>query len=178
MDERERPPPGEGRRATNRRHFADNDNTNNAKTRPPQAMAVTVVDFIIGRMCVVRRTVRFIFDPGIWRYESRAYKTGPRKGQVRRVRVWGVRGNSRISLRRYRNADLAARAYHATKRALGIGLLPFRSGEASLAIMGWAQLTAAGANCAAGQEIAARMRSLGAEPLKERSPGEFWWADC
>jgi hypothetical protein len=183
MDEIKSPPLlAAGRRAANRRRFADNyGSTNNAKTPPPQATTVTIVETIIGRMRVALRIESYIYDPGISSYEARAYKTGPRKGLLRQVRVWGGHRHRRMSIRRYRDAALAAYAYHATRRALGIGLPPFRRGEASFALMGWAQLTAAGANCAAGQEFAARMKSLGVqianEPLKERRLGEFWWAD-
>ena len=92
-------------------------------------IAVTIVDTIIGRECIVLRTERYVYDPHISRYELWPYKTGPHKGKLRQVRVRGVHRDRRISLRRYRNATLAAYAYHATRRALGIGLLPLRSAK-------------------------------------------------
>jgi hypothetical protein len=134
-------------------------------------------------MRAVLRIERFIFDPGIWRYELRPYKTGLRKGQRRLLRVWGEHRDRRISIRRYCDATLAAYAYHATRRALGIvGLFPDRSDATSHNTMASARLTAAGANSTTGQELAARMRALGVriadKPLEERRRGEFWWADC
>jgi hypothetical protein len=165
--EGERPPPGKGRRAQKRRSFAGNyGSTNTTGPRRPQVRTVTIVDAIVGRKSFVLRTER---------------KTGPRKGQPKLVQLQGAHRDRRISIKRYRDARLAADAYHARRRALGIGLLPWRIGEASFAMMGWAQVTTAAANSMAGQDLAARMRSLGVpiatEPLQERHPGEFWFAD-
>lgn len=139
-------------------------------------VAVKCVDTIIGREYIALRTERYIYDPHISRYELWPYKTGPRKGQFRKVRVWGAYRDRRISVRRYRDASLAAYAYQATRRTLGIGLLPLRSCEASLTMMGCAQVTAAGANSTRGQELAARMKSLGVQ-IADEPFGEFWWAD-
>jgi hypothetical protein len=180
--EGERPPPGKGRRARKRRSFAGNyASTNTTGPGRPQARTVTIVDAIVGRKSFVLRTERHIYDLSVSSYALWSYKTGPRKGQPKLVRLKGVHTGRRISIKRYRDARLAADAYHARKRALGIGLLPWRSDEASFAMMGWAQITIAAANSTAGQDLAARMRSLGVPvataPLRERHPGEFWFAD-
>lgn len=68
-------------------------------------VAVTCVDTIIGREYIALRTERYIYDPHISRYELWPYKTGPRKGQFRKVRVWGAYRDRRISVRRYRDAE-------------------------------------------------------------------------
>ena len=119
-DEREHPPPlGRGRREPNRRRFEDSSGST-TKSHEPQVTTVTVVDVCIGRTRVVLRTERYIYDPDIWRYELWPYKTGPRKGQRRWVRVRGGHRNRRISVRRYREATLAVHACRATRRALGL----------------------------------------------------------
>jgi hypothetical protein len=178
MDDQKRSPPW----AAGRRPGIDNNHLHDKpEIRQAQATTVIIVAAVIGHESFALRTVSYIYDPRISRHVLLPYKTGPRAGQLRHVRVQGEHRGKRASIRRYRDAALAARAYHATRRALGVGLLPWRSGEAAFTGMGCAQFTAAGRNSVVGQELAARMQRLGvpvvAEPLEARSLNEFWYAD-
>jgi hypothetical protein len=188
MMDKENPPPAERRRISNRTGFAGNyGSTHRTKPRQPQLITVTVVNTIIGRAHIVQQTMRHIHDPDMITFEFWPRLSGPRKGQRRWVRVRGANLNKRVSIRRFRDATAAAYAYHAMRRALGIRLLPFSAIKNSRGIitafgmMGWAELTANGARSVTGQQFAAEMRSLGvkvcAEPLEERTPDQFWWAD-
>jgi hypothetical protein len=185
MTDKENPSPPlvERRRVLNRRCFSGNyGDTHNTKAHRPQLITVTIVDIFIGGKHIVLRATRSIWDPDILNVEFRPYKSGPRKGQHRRVRVRGACLDRRVSIRRFSNATSAAQAYHATRRALGVGLFPWgRTSETSFALMGPAQLTDSGARSMVGRKFADDMRNLGvrvaSEPTDARYSDEFWWAD-
>ena len=183
MTDKENPSPlAERRRVINRRCFSGNYvDTHSTKAHRPQL--ITDVETFIGRTHIVLRTTRSIWNPDVLNVEFRSYKSGPRKGQLKRVRVRGACIDRRVFIRRFREPTSAAQAYHATRRSLGIiGLLPWRDSKTSFSIMEAAQLTRSGARSVAGLKFADDMRSLGVrvsdEPAEARYPGEFWWADC
>jgi hypothetical protein len=184
MDKESPSPLAERERALNRRCLSGNyHKTLNTKTRGPQLTTLIAVETFIGRTHIVLRTTRSIYDPNVLNIEFWPFKNRPRKGQLRRVRVRGARIDRRVTIRRFNEPTSAAKVYHATRRALGIGLLPWgTNGEGSLTEMWAAQLTDSGARSVAGRQLAAQMRSLGVsvsgEPALARYPAEFWWADC
>jgi hypothetical protein len=145
----------------------------------PQVSAVTRVDAVIGRKWIALRTTSCNYHLDVWRWELWPRKTGPRKGQLRRVRVYGEHRDRRVRLARYPNAELAAEAYNALARYLGPTLL--RSDDHSLTTMTVARLTPTGAKSSTGQAFAVRLKSLGVyvglDLLQPSHPGEFWWAD-
>jgi hypothetical protein len=184
MTDKENPsPPAERRRVKQRRCFAGNYGNGHDTKIYHRPQLITNVETIIGRTHIVLRATRSIWNPDILNVEFWPYKSGPRKGQLRRVRVRGACINRRVSIRRFREATSAAHAYHATRRALGVGLFPWgRTSETSFALMGPAQLTDSGARSMAGRKFADDMRNLGvrvaSEPIDARYSDEFWWADC
>ena len=102
------------------------------------------------------------------------------KAGARRRRLYGDYRAARVTLRRCNDLLVAARAYHAMRRSLGLGLLSFRDYEQPRrsVMIGSALITAAAANTKAGQDALEFLREQGvpaaAEPVEERVE-ELWY---
>jgi hypothetical protein len=178
MGETKNPPlRAKGRRAGNK-----DDSYNRFNTRPGNPLQdctfIVEADAIIGAEFFGLITTHSVYDPHVQRREWWPFKGGRRKGQFRWAKVTGEKRLLSIGVRRYRTPEAAAQAYHATRRALGLTLMPFASNGHDMGMMGSARLTPAGA---ASEAFAARLRCLGVrvsqDPLEERQPGEFGWVD-
>jgi hypothetical protein len=182
MVERKNPPlRARGRRAGSK--DVSNNCPNTRLSDPLQGcISIVEVDAIIGAAFFGLITILSVYDPHVQRREWWPFKSGRRKGQFRWVVVSGEKRLRSVRVRRYHTPGAAALAYSATRRALGMGLLPHAFDGHDLRIMGWATLTPAGAASDKGRAFAKRLRSLGVgvcdNPMEARRPGEFWWVDC
>ena len=122
--------------------------------------------------CIALRIENYLVISHVWRY---VYRNG------RRRRLYGDYRDPCITVRRYNDLEVAGRAYHAMRRSLGLGLLPFRDYEQPrrTVSMGAALITVAAANTKAGQDALEFLREQGvptaAEPVEERSVEELWY---
>jgi hypothetical protein len=122
--------------------------------------------------CIALRIENYLVISHVWRY---VYRNG------RRRRLYGDYRDPCITVRRYNDLEVAGRAYHAMRRSLGLGLLPFRDYEQPRrsVMMGNALITAAAANTKARQDALEFLREQGvrtaAEPAEERSVEELWY---
>jgi hypothetical protein len=146
--------------------------TNEGPEEENQDTAITVVDMIVDCDSIALRIENYLVVPHVWRY---VYRNG------RRRRLYGDYRDVRVTLRRYNDLLVAARAYHAMRRSLGLGLLPFRDYEQPrrTVSMGAALITVAAANTKTGQDALEFLREQGvrtaAEPVEERGVEELWY---
>jgi hypothetical protein len=142
----------------------------------------TIVETIIGRAFIVIRTERYFYYPDVIAFGWWPYKTGTRKGLSRRVRIHGERGESRVTIRRFRDPTEVARAYHALRQSLDMPRCGIRDRNGSLVMMGAAFLTHRGAGSAEGQTFGTQLRRMGVlvagDPMTERMSRAYWFADC
>jgi hypothetical protein len=144
-------------------HEHEKQATPSSVGRRDQRALIVIVDTIIGCEFIVLRIESYICAPQIWRR-----------------RLYSEYLDKRVTLRRYSDLEAAARAYHALKRTLDLGRLPYKLDTQSSKFiwMSDAVLTAAAAETMAGRDATEFLRKRGVivsdKTIERRNIEEFW----